>query len=195
MKAGVRRGGVPAAVLGAVMAGAAAALPGGCAAPPTSTRLEVQDIEYTASELSSRLSESDWLRDRTPDSPRVVVAITKVENLSSDVIPEADRWYIMTRLRQTQGVEQLRRLRNIVFVVPLEHLGGAQASEADRDVAEGRRPTHEMSATFRSSTRAAGLDRTDAYLCELRITDLTTRELAWTGIVEFKKVAHGKSYD
>lgn len=166
----------------------------GCAVP-RSSRLAVADIEHTANELAARLGDSDWLNARTSESPRLVVAITKVENLSTDIIPEADRWYMMSSVRDSAGVEQLRRLRNMVFVVPMEHLGPAQQTDVDREYANGRLPTHEMTATFRSATRAAGLARTDAYLCEMRITDLTSRELAWTGIVEFKKEGFGKAYD
>lgn len=174
----------------------AAAIISACASAPKSSRLAVDDIEYTAKELAAKLASSDFLLGRTGDSPRITIAITKVENLSTDIIPESDRWYMMVRVRASQQLDALRRLRNIVFVVPAEHLRHSQsATEFDREYASGRRPTHEMTATFRSATRAAGLDRTDAYLCEIRITDLTTRELAWTDIVEFKKTAFGKSYD
>jgi len=90
----------------------------------------------------------------------------------------------------------LRRLRNVVFVIPAEHLrGSVSANEFDREYASGRKPTHELEATFRSATRAAGRDRTDFYQCEMRITSLDTREVAWTDMVEFKKAAFGKAYD
>ncbi|MDX2132065.1 MAG: hypothetical protein SFY69_08435 [Planctomycetota bacterium] len=180
----------------ALALGAAVAPLGACAAKPRSSRLAVDDIEYTARELAARLQDSDFLRDRSPESERVVIAISKVENLSSDVIPEPDRWYMMVKVRDSASIDALRRLRNIVFVVPAEHLRESDTpTEFDRAYASGRRPTHEMTATFRSAVRSAGVDRTDAYLCELRITNIDTREVAWTGIVEFKKVAVGRAYD
>lgn len=180
--------------LGLVLA--AAAWVGGCSAAPKSSRLAVSDIEHTAVELGAKLGGSDFLQDRTAESPRVVIAITRVENLSTDIIPESDRWYIMARVRDSQGLEPLRRLRNVVFVVPMAFLrDSATATEFDRAYASGRAPTHEMEATFTSATRAAGRDRTDAYLCEMRITSLETREVVWTDIVEFKKTAFGKAYD
>ncbi|MBI1190622.1 MAG: hypothetical protein GC200_08105 [Tepidisphaera sp.] len=170
---------------------------GACAGPPKSSRLSVDDIEVTAQELSAKLTGSDFLANRNADSPRMIVALTKVENLTTDVIPEADEWYIMTRVRASRSMEALKRLKNIVFVVPIEHIrgGAAQASEFDQLVAQGRKPTHEMSATFRSSVRAKGENRTDVYMCDLRITDLTTRELSFADSVEFKKTAVGKAYD
>lgn len=168
----------------------------GCASAPRSSTLSVDDIEFTADELVHKLSDSDWLRGRTSGSPRVVIAIQKVENLSSDVIPEPDRWYIMTRLRASRPLEAYRRLYNVAFVIPAEHLAASSAqSEAEREIGAGRRPTHELTATFRSATRSAGLDRTDAYQCECRVTDLASGELVWTDTVEFKKTAFGKAYD
>lgn len=169
---------------------------GGCAGTPRSSRLSVSDIEATAQDLAAKLSASDLLMSRTADSERMTVAINKVENLTTDVIPESDQWYIMARVRDAQSIQALRSLRNVVFVIPQDFFRGSTTqNEFDKEFASGRRPSHEMSATFRSATRAAGLDRTDAYMCELRVTDLKTRELAWTGIVEFKKVAFGKAYD
>lgn len=169
---------------------------GACKTAPKSSRLAVEDIEHTAIELGAKLGGSDFLQGRTPDSPRVAIAITKVENLSTDIIPESDRWYIMARVREGQGLEPLRRLRNVVFVVPMEFLRDSLTpTEFDREYASGRTPTHEMEATFRSATRTAGRDRTDVYLCEMRVTSLDTREIVWTDIVEFKKTAFGKAYD
>jgi hypothetical protein len=158
---------------------------------PKSSRLETADIEFTARELAAKLSASDFLRERTADSPRITIAITRVENLSADVIPEADRWYLMARVRDSQGVQELLRLRNVVFLLPAVYEQAVNAEVAP----ESTRPTHEMLATLHSSTRSAGRDRTDAYLCEMRITRLDTGEVVWSDIVEFKKTAFGKSYD
>jgi len=169
---------------------------GACASQPKSSRLGVDDIEFTAKELAFKLGSSDLVMDRTPSSPRMVIAIHKVENLSTDVIPEGDRWYIMARVRSSQSVDTIARVRNIAFVIPAEHLrDSSMLTELDREVGAGRAPTHEMTATFRSATRSAGRDRTDLYLCELRVTDLATGQVAWTDIVEFKKTAFGRAYD
>lgn len=164
----------------------------GCGAP-RSTALTTDDLRATATQMAAKLSESAFLAGRTPDSPRMVIAIDKVQNLTSDLIPEAQQWYLMARVRASQPVAALSAQRNIAFVIPAERLAAARA--IDPDYARDRAPTHAMSATFRSATRAAALDRTDAYLCDFRITDLATGELAWTDIVEFKRAARGLSYD
>lgn len=165
-----------------------------CASAPRSSRLAVDDVEFTAKELAAKLAASEFLAGRSADSPRMTVAIDKLENLTADVLPEREQWYLMARVRDSASMESLRRLRNIVFVVPV-HRAASGATEFDREVASGRRPTHEMGATFHAAVRAAGQDRTDAYLCEMRITSLDTRELVWADSVEFKKSATGRAYD
>lgn len=126
----------------------------------------------------------------------MILALNKVENLSNDLIPSGEQWYMMVRLRDTLPIASLRTQRNMAFVIPAEHLrSGNDDGTFPEGFAGSRAPTHEMSATFRSSRRAAGLDRTEGYDCEFRITDLTTRELVFADTVAFKRVSRGKSYD
>lgn len=182
--------------LAAILAGAVVGTLPGCAAPPRSSRLSADDIAFTAKELAQKLRESEWLAERTPDSPRMVVAIHKVENLTTDIIPESEQWYIMSRIRDAESIRVLSDQKNVRFVIPAEFLRRAVRAKAlPEEAAMARNPTHEMSATFRSAVRAAGLDRTDAYLCECRVTSLADGGLAWVDSVEFKKVAFGRSYD
>jgi len=168
----------------------------GCANKPRSTTLTVSDIESTAAEMAAKLGGSELLAARTPESPPMVIAINKVENLTSDLIPESEQWYLMQKVRGSLPIVNLGKERNVKFVIPVQHLReGRESGAYAENVAAERRPTHEMSATFRSATRAASLDRTEVYMCEYRITDLTSGELEWTEIVEFKRAAFGRAYD
>lgn len=178
------------------VAAAACALAAGCAGPARSTAITVGDIQETAAEMAARLRGSDFLKERGPDSPRMVVAIQKVENLTLDLIPEADRWYLMDKVRSSFSLTELSKEKNIAFVIPAEKLRAARAKGTlEGDFAPERAPTHEMTATFRSVTRTAGLDRTDLYLCEYRITDLADGALEWSDAFEFKRAALGRAYD
>jgi hypothetical protein len=146
--------------------------------------------------MAAKLAASDFLRSRTPDSERIVIAINKVENLTSDIIPESDQWWMMAHVRDAQGIRTLSEQKNIRVVIPAEILRKAKKSkELPEEAALARSPTHEMSATFRSATRNKRLDRTDAYLCEYRITSIKDGSLEWADSFEFKKVAFGRSYD
>jgi hypothetical protein len=167
-----------------------------CSYGPHSASLTIDDLQSTATELAAKLSASDFLKQRTSGSPRMVIALNKVENLSNDLIPSADQWYMMVRLRDATPVATLRRDRNMAFVIPREHLqAGQEAGDLPADFASQRAPTHEMTATFRSARRSAGLERTEGYDCEFRITDLSTREVVFADNVSFKRIAHGLSYD
>lgn len=183
-------------LLGLISLAAMLAL-GGCAtAQAKTTTLSASDLEATSTEIAAKLRASDFLKGRGPDSPRMVVAINKVENLTSDLIPSSEQWWLMQRVRDSIGLQTLSKERNVKFVIPAKFLRDAQRKGTlPEDAALERSPTHEMSATFRTATRTAQLDRTDAYLCEYRITDLSDGTLDWSDSFEFKRTAFGRSYD
>ncbi len=170
---------------------------GACAAaPPKTTVLTTDDLDATTKDMAAKLASSKFLAERTPESERMVIAISKVENLSSDIITESEEWSLMQRVRDSLPIVDLGKQRNLVFVIPAEHLKAGQAKGAyDAEFAKGRKPTHEMDATFRSATRAVGKDRTDAYLVDYRVTNLSSGALVWSETFEFKRVAKGRSYD
>lgn len=170
---------------------------GGCAAAHgKTTTLSASDLEATSAEIAAKLRASDFLKDRGPGSPRMVIAINKVENLTSDLLPSSEQWWLMQRVRDSIGIQTLSRDRNVKFVIPAKFLRDAQRKGTlPEDAALERSPTHEMSATFRTATRTAKLDRTDSYQCEYRITDLSDGTLEWSDSFEFKRTAFGRSYD
>lgn len=170
----------------------------GCVSPPRTTRLTADDFVQIAEDVSEQLRGSDLLADRTPESPRMVVAISRLENLSSDVIPESEQWWLMERLRGAVPIQTLAGRYNIVFAMPVERV--RQLRERGLPAGEpvpggARSPTHEMTGTFRSITRTAGRHRADLYLFEARITDLESGELVWVGATELKRAAFGRSWD
>jgi hypothetical protein len=168
----------------------------GCAGPPRSTALTVDDLEATTQAMADKLSGSDLLRGRTAESEAMIVAIDKVQNLTSDLIPEGQQWWMMARVRDKLNVNALRRDRNVRFVIAKERLlRGMEEGNFEATTGKERSPTHAMSATFRSLTRSAGKDRTEAYACEYRITQIGSGELKWSDTFEFKRVAFGKGYD
>lgn len=173
---------------------------GGCASQPKSSVMTVEDYQYIATEmggkLQGKLATSDVFAGRGGESPAMVVSIQKVSNLTSDMIPESARWYLMEKVKSSLPMAALSRDKNIRFVIPAEHLRQARERGAvEDDFANDRAPTHVMTATFLSATRAGGLERTDLYYCEYQLTDLSSGEVVWTDTVEFKRTAHGRSWD
>lgn len=169
----------------------------GCASGRGSTRLTTDDVREMSVELASSLAGSDFLGERGPDSVRMVVAMDRVENLSSDVVPVSEQWYLMERIRASTPLQSLGQQRNIAFVIPVEQMvqlrerGGAEAALA----MAGRAPTHALRGVLRSVTRVSGLDRTDLYSFECRVIDLETGGVLWSDSFELKRAAVGRAYD
>lgn len=170
----------------------------GCAVTrERSTRLTTEDVKEMAEQMASSMASSDFLRERSPESERMVVALDHVENLSSDVVPVSEQWYLMERLRASTPLASLGAQRNIAFVIPAEQMNQLR----DRSGAEaalfgaGRAPTHAMRGVLRSVTRSTGINRTDLYSFEVRVIALASGDLAWSDSFELKRAAVGRQYD
>lgn len=171
-------------------------LDGCAAAPPASSRLTAGDFEFVSSEMAAKLAASDWLAERGPDSPPMTIAVSKVENLTTDLISEGEKWYLVDTVLDSESMKALKALRNIRFVIPAEKLVLLRKTLGpEEDVAQQRSPTHTLAARMVSVTRAAGRDRTDLYNCEFRIVELASGELVWTDHAELKRIAAGRAYN
>ncbi len=163
--------------------------------------MTVDDYEHIAAEIGTRLSANmaggGFLAARGPNDEKMVIAIQKVQNLTNDIMSEPTRWYLMARVRDSLPVGSLSREKNVAFVIPAERLRQARQRGMlrEEDAPMDRRPTHVMSATFRSVTRSTGRERTDLYYCDYAITDLGSGEVVWTDKVEFKRAASGRTWD
>lgn len=168
-----------------------------------STRLTAADLTDVSAEMAAALSAAPQVRGRTPGSPAWVVAIDRVENLSSDIISRSEQWYLVEKVRGGLPLAELGRSRNISFVIAAEQLEGLRASgvlgETDAGgvrFGEDRRPTHRMSGVFRSLTRSApGVARTDAYSVTFTITEIGSGEMVWSDDFLIKRAASGRSWN
>ncbi|MCA9280293.1 MAG: hypothetical protein H6815_05940 [Phycisphaeraceae bacterium] len=160
------------------------------------TRMTVDDLDYGTTEVSQKLLDSDFLASRDASSEPIIVAVNRVLNLTSDVIPEGEQWLWIQRVRTHALQSGLSRQKQIWFVIPKQFEAEGKASgEIEANAFAARAPTHEMTATLHSLTRSGQQHRTDAYISEFRITDISTGSLVWTDEVEFKRVARGRSYN
>ena len=176
----------------------------GCASTVTtrSSRMTVDDLNAMAGAMAQSLAKSDAICSRTADSPAWVISIDKVLNLSSDVMTEAEQWFVISKLRSSLPLQSLAKERNITFVIPAEQVrkmrrdpnldtrgAGGQGFGAER------KPTHQMTATFHSATRADATNRTDLYYCEFEIIEFATAIPVWTEKFEYKRGAVGHVWD
>jgi len=171
-----------------------------CASPTRtsgqSTVITNEDLTEITTEITERLKASDFLAQRTPDSPPLTITLRKVINYTSDVLREGDRWYLMYRVLDSFSIRTLSQEKNIRIVIPVERLAELRANVSDAERAASlRAPTHVMEAIFRSVTASSGKDRTDAYYCQYRVTELAVGEVVWSDRFEFKRAAVGRAYN
>ncbi len=173
-----------------------------CTSTPTSTRLTQDDLDVTVNEMAASLSGSDFLAERTTDSPQIVIVTNKVQNLTDDIIPVAEQWMLVARVQSTLPIRAMSDQKNIKFVLPPERVAEMRLRGFEGEMPAGLEPTHLMSATFMSSRRAGRRDkakitttRTNYYYLEYSITGLDDRQVIWTDAFEFKREAFGKIID
>lgn len=177
------------------------ALAASCAAPARrtsgqSTAITTEDMTEITEEITSKLAGSDFLASRTPDSPPLTITLRKVINYTSDVIRDSDRWYLMYRVLDSFSIQTLSKERNIRITIPVERLAELRANVPDAErAASARAPTHIMEAIFRSVTASSNSNRTDAYYCQYRITELASGQVVWSDRFEFKRAAVGRAYN
>jgi len=171
----------------------------GCAAPARTTRLTTDDLEQISAEIAQQFAASELFTRRTRNSPMWVIAIRKVENLTSDIMTQAEKWYVMERFRASAPIEALRAQKNIRFVLPAakrravrEHF---KVQEETPGFGNQRAPTHVMEGVFRSVTRATSRGRTELYYFEATLVDLSTGEPIWSGRFEYKRAAREHVWD
>jgi hypothetical protein len=171
----------------------------GCVAPQRTTRMTADDLDAMSHALAASLAASDVLAGRTGDSPLWVISISKVQNLSSDVMTDAEQWSVMARLRGSLPIGALWDQKNVRFVIPADRLDVlrdyGELDEVSGPLGSQRRPTHQMTATFRSITRADSQYRTDLYYCEFSLIDLAAGQPVWSDRFEYKRAAAGHVLD
>lgn len=174
----------------------------GCATdPPRSSRLTLGDYDMLVAHMSQSLASSELFATRTPNTPPIYITINKVENLTSDVIPPAEQWMLMARVRSSVPLLALRRERNVTFQITPERFAMLRDAGFNADLGTDRDPTHIMRAVYRAAPRAATGEeryvdeRTDYYFLEYQITELASRKVVWADHVEFKRSAKGLVID
>ncbi|KAA0214800.1 MAG: hypothetical protein DYG94_10660 [Leptolyngbya sp. PLA3] len=160
------------------------------------TRIAAEDFADVAAAVAAQLQASDALHDRGPDDEPWVIAIDRVQNLSSDVISLSEQWWLMAKLRSSLPMRTLSTERAVKFVIPAEHLEAVRARDPELgEAAVERAPTHRMGAVFRSVTRVGQNGRTDLYQVDFDLVSLGDGQLEWSGSYEFKRLAFGRGWD
>ena len=124
-----------------------------CSTSPQSTRLTIDDFNQVTERMAQSLGQSRLLVSRDPGSPRMVIVINKVQNLTTDLISPSEQWMLMARLRGALPIQELSTRKNIVFQVESERWALVRQAGFDGELGDSQSPTHVMSAVFRSARR------------------------------------------
>lgn len=186
----------------AALAGLALALTlASCATPGESTRLRASDFEVTVQQMVQSLGRSNFLAERTPDSPPAYIVINRVENLTTDLIPEAEQWMLMARVQGSMPLRELGRRKNIHFLIPPERQPLLRDAGYKEPLLSGPEATHTLAAVFRAAPRTVAADnryvgrRQDYYFLQYSLAAIRSREIVWTDQFEFKREAKGLTID
>ncbi len=191
-----------------VLLTAVVATAAGCASRPnpTTTRIQIEDLDETVARMAQSLASSEFLAQRTPESEPIYITINRVENLTTDIIPPAEQWMLMARVQGSMELRHLAENLNIHFQVPPERRELVRGAGYEGTLHELPRTTHMMHAVFMSAPRT-GTEaqrraeeryvgrRTDHYYLEYSITNLETREVKWMDTFEFSREAWGLAID
>ncbi|MEM6748932.1 MAG: hypothetical protein AAGA57_07840 [Planctomycetota bacterium] len=164
------------------------------------TRVQIADYQEVADRMALSLRDAPAIRGRTPASEPWVVTMSGLENRSTEVLTEAERWYVLARIRAAQPIDELWDRHALRFVVPRERWdllrSGRPEEFAGDDFGGGSSgATHTLDGTLRTVTRAQSHDRTDLFLLEFQLLDLRTGEPVWLDRFEFKRAAAGFIWD
>lgn len=178
---------------------------GGCATTPgpRTTRLADADLTQAVLTVRDQLAGSAFLTSRDAGSPEARLVVRRVENLSTDRIPEAEQWSLVSRVLAAEGMQDLLRSKIITVQLPPEKVrllerGGLTFGEFQQE----SWPTHLLEAQIASATRAGSLTggrdadiRKEYYLLSFTIEEVQSRALLWQGTTEVAREVWGSVVD
>ncbi|GIK19560.1 MAG: hypothetical protein DYG93_02510 [Leptolyngbya sp. PLA2] len=167
------------------------------------TRLRHSDLALAGAEMREQLATATFLEGRTPESPPIRIVIRRLENLSSDRVPIAEQWAMVSGLIADRGVQQAARERGVVFQLPPEKASLLRETGVEYpDLLPEHYPTHVLRASIRSLVRGGAVRgsgpadvRKDVYLISYEVEEIDSREVVWQADVEFAREAKGLLVD
>jgi hypothetical protein len=171
--------------------------PLGCSAGPKvkTTFLSSVDLIDMTDRMAASFAADEVVGQRTSQSPPWVVSIHRAQNFTNQIIPDREKWLYLARLRAQLQQSDIVRERNIIWIIPPERWPMVQEELGDAPPELRMRATHELTAEFAALTSTSGRGRSDAYLCEYQLLELSTGRIVWSDHWEVKRATSGKTYD
>jgi hypothetical protein len=169
-----------------------------CGAPKAKTTfLESVDLINMTDHMAQSFAKDDVIGRRAATDPPWVISIERVTNHTNQLIPDREKWLYIGRLRAVLGEADFSKARSIVWVIPPERwpIIARELPDAKEPYGLRMKPTHLLTAEFAALTNTSGRGRSDAYLCDYQLIDLSTSKIEWEDKWEVKRAVSGKTYD
>ena len=169
----------------------------GCSSGPKvkTTFLSSVDLIDMTDRMAASFARDEAVGARTSQSPPWVISIHRAQNFTNQIIPDREKWLYLARLRAQLQQSDIVRQRNIIWVIPPERWPMVQEELGEAPPELRMRPTHTLTAEFGALTSTSGRGRSDAYLCEYQLLELSTGRMVWSDQWEVKRAVSGKTYD
>ena len=111
-------------------------------------------MQNLVAEMKASLAGSDFLHDRNASSPQMRIVIEKARNLTSEIIPETERWMVVAQVRDSLPIQEVSKAKNIQMQIhPSRHATLMRAGYGGQ-LFKSPDPTHVLIAMGRSDTDA-----------------------------------------
>jgi hypothetical protein len=173
----------------------AAGLLAACSSPQISTtRLSSADLVAMTDRMAASLRASPAVASRSADAAPWFIAIDRLVNQSSDIVPDGQKRAFLARLRALLSQTPALAQRQIIFIASADRRDEL-SSLATGVPTDSPRPTHELIATLYSVSSADPRHRSDAYLAAFSLLDLATAQVLWEDSYEVKRAVMRNELD
>ena len=175
------------------------ALLAGCGGAPKAKTTFLNSVDLVA--MTDRMAQSfatdEVIGRRAATDQPWVISIFRVTNHTNQIIRDSEKWLYVARLRSMLAQSNIAKERSIIWVMPPERwkMVSEELGVSEEPYGLRMNPTHQLTAEFHALTNTSAKGRTDMYVCDYQLLDLSSGAIVWEGSYEVKRAISGKTYD
>ena len=155
------------------------------------TALDSVDLVKMTDDMAMKIMGDPQVEDAIAQQGKLRVVVEPVENdMTAEILPKGPADAFTARLRTLLATHAPEKFTWIMNRDAFYHLRERELEGVDLGPTPGAiNPQYALTAKFSSLTDENGHGRSSYYLCVYELTDLSHREVLWTGSYEVKKSA------
>ena len=155
------------------------------------TALDSVDLVKMTDDMAMKIMGDPKVEDAIAGQGKLRVVVEPVENdMTAEILPRGPADAFTARLRMLLATHAPDKFTWIMNRDAFYHLRDRELEGVDLGPAPGAvNPQYALTAKFSSLTDENSKGRSSYYLCVYELTDLSHREVLWTGSYEVKKTA------